>query len=78
MGSQSSKDETTTEKPYCPDCEKSQQKDLPNQDAISSEGQPCQESYVIVDKCMKQNNGQISSCVKEWTEFQQCHATYKK
>ena len=77
MGSGASKQAettTTTTKPYCPDCEKSQQKDLPEQDAISSKGQPCQELYEKVDSCMKQHKGQVSACTKEWADFQKCHS----
>jgi hypothetical protein len=39
----------------------------------SSNNEMCGESYVAVDRCMKQNAGQISSCVGEWKAFQLCH-----
>lgn len=56
----------------CEDCDKKTQKHLPEA-STSSEGMPCQEAYAAVTKCMKENNGQISPCVKEWDGFKACH-----
>jgi hypothetical protein len=62
------------EKPVCLDCEKSQQKDLPSNDNLSSSGQPCEDVYQHVSDCMKQHNGKVAPCSKEWDAFQKCHA----
>lgn len=59
--------------PICIDCDKKTQKDLPSDDATSSEGAPCQAAYKDVTDCMMENNGQISLCTKEWTAFKKCH-----
>jgi hypothetical protein len=32
----------------------------------------CNEQYAVVDKCMKQNRGNIASCSTEWDGFQAC------
>lgn len=58
------------DKIVCENCDKKTQKELPS---ASSYGMPCQEAYAAVTKCMKENNGQISPCVKEWDEFKACH-----
>lgn len=60
------------EKVVCEDCEKSTQKDLP-QESTSSQGMPCEKTYLAVSECMANYKGQISSCVKEWDAFKECH-----
>lgn len=65
------------EEPICIDCDKKKQKDLPSDDATSSEGAPCQVAYKDVTDCMMENNGQISLCTKEWTAFKKCHEKEK-
>mmetsp|Transcript_33107 Transcript_33107/g.55497 ORF Transcript_33107/g.55497 Transcript_33107/m.55497 type:complete len:89 (-) Transcript_33107:82-348(-) len=64
--------------PICLDCDKSQQKPLPNSDRVSSSGQPCADFYEEVTKCMKKHDGQISPCSREWEAFQQCHEAQSK
>ena len=66
------------EEPICIDCDKKTQKDLPSDDATSSEGAPCQAAYKDVTDCMSQNNGQIGPCTKEWTAFKKCHDRMKR
>ena len=68
----------TKEKPVCLDCDKSKQSNLPSDDDISSNGQPCEKIYENVSECMKQNNGQIALCTKEWDDFKACHAEQKQ
>ena len=63
--------------PICIDCDKKTQKDLPSDDATSSEGAPCQAAYKAVTDCMTKNNGQIGPCVLEWTAFKECHEKQK-
>ena len=61
----------------CVECNIKNQKELPLEDTTSSEGMPCEVFYNKVDTCMKNNGGQVSSCTKEWKEFQDCHQKYK-
>ena len=76
MGSGSSK--PSSEKPVCLDCHKSQQKDLPSDDGISSKGKACESFYQLVSDCMKEHEGQIVPCSKEWKDFQKCHAEQRE
>jgi len=68
----------------CVDCDrKKHQKEIPthvNEDSKSSAapGMPCADLYKQVNQCMIQNGGQISSCVKEWKFFKDCHAEHKE
>ena len=71
MGGSGSKPQD--EKPFCVDCQKEKQRDLPADDGISSHGQPCAELYARVAVCMEKNNGQIVPCKSEWEAFQKCH-----
>ena len=64
-------------KVVCVDCDKKTQKDLPNQTASASKGQPCALSYQTVTECMETNQGQITACAKEWQAFRQCHEDHK-
>ena len=57
----------------CLDCDKKNQKDLPQQDPLSSKGQPCAGVYEKVCECMNHNKGQISPCAEEWESFRRCH-----
>ena len=66
------------EEVICLDCDKKNQKDLPSDDPVSQEGQPCGRIYEKVTICMNQNQGQISSCTEEWKLFQECHQQEKK
>ena len=54
----------------CVNC-KPTEKEIPANDM-----NPCENTYEMVDKCMKQNKGQISSCVNEWNAFKICHEKY--
>ena len=74
MGATASK---RKEEAVCVDCDKSTQKDLPDDNA-ASEGNPCQKSYSKVTACMDINKGQISSCAREWDEFKECHARFSQ
>jgi hypothetical protein len=65
------------EEPICIQCDKKNQKDLPANDTASSQGMPCEQSYLKVRECMNQNEGQVSSCRKEWDVFKQCHENQK-
>ena len=65
------------EEPICVDCDKKTQKELPSDDATSTEGAPCQAAYKDVTDCMSKNNGQIGPCTKEWTAFKECHEKEK-
>ena len=62
----------------CVECDKKTQKDLPSNDAVSSEGMPCEKEYAIVSSCMKKNSGQVSSCSIHWDEFKLCHEGNRK
>lgn len=80
MGSRASKLVETTkphgpneEKIVCENCAKETQKDLP-----ADEPDQCMEQYFAVDLCMKENRGQVTSCVQEWKEFHACHASQKQ
>ena len=64
------------EKPVCVNCDKSTQKELPN-DSIASDGMICSEAYHKVSACMDQNKGQIAACAKEWDVFRKCHDNNK-
>ena len=68
----------------CENCDKSTQVDVPhntNDDESSvlvvssaaAPGQACRTSYEQVDRCMKDNKGQISKCVAQWNDFRKCH-----
>mmetsp|Transcript_34612 Transcript_34612/g.101720 ORF Transcript_34612/g.101720 Transcript_34612/m.101720 type:complete len:85 (-) Transcript_34612:1302-1556(-) len=63
--------------PICVDCDKKTQKELPSDDATSTEGAPCQTAYKNVTDCMAKNNGQIGPCTKEWVAFKECHEKEK-
>lgn len=66
------------EKVVCVDCDKAtQQKDLPSQ-STASEGHPCAPVYTTVSKCMTQNNDQVSKCITEWANFQDCHEANRR
>jgi hypothetical protein len=70
MGASNSKEAVV-----CIDCDRKTQKDLPEDNRSSaSRGNPCEETYTRVTTCMDKSKGQISSCVKEWDEFKECHA----
>lgn len=56
--------------PICENCHKSTQKDLPADDDITAK--VCHDSYAAVDKCMKENQGQISPCASLWQQFKKC------
>ena len=56
----------------CEECDKKTQKELPAS-SKSAKGMPCQDAYAAVAKCMAENKGQISPCVKQWDEFKACH-----
>lgn len=66
------------DEPVCIQCDKKNQKELPENDAASSEGMPCAESYLKVSECMTQNEGQVSFCRKEWDLFKKCHDRQKQ
>jgi hypothetical protein len=78
MGNSTSQPSANNKPPVCLDCDKSQQKDLPGNDPVSSSGQPCAEAYKKVSTCMEKYDGQVSSCKKEWEAFQQCHESISK
>lgn len=70
----------------CVDCNREKaQKELPATDSISSSSHhvekkrdaPCEIPYKNVNNCMTANKGQISSCVKEWQIFRECHDKHK-
>lgn len=72
----------------CIDCQKDKQVDYPeigdNSTPIDSTTgtsaatpNPCNELYHKVDLCMKSNQGQISSCVNEWKDFNECFTREK-
>ena len=66
--------------PICIECDKKNQKDLPQENGTTSasKGMPCELSYNAVNTCMNDNAGQISACRKEWDSFKLCHAENKK
>ena len=75
MGASSSKEAGNG---VCVDCDKSTQKDLPDENNAASKGNPCEKSYSKVTACMDINRGQISSCAREWDEFKECHAHFSQ
>ncbi|KAL7505950.1 hypothetical protein ACHAXN_003327 [Cyclotella atomus] len=75
MGASASKQKDVV----CIDCDRKTQKDLPDDNSSSaSKGNPCEESYIKVTRCMDTNRGQVSLCVKEWDEFKECHAQFSR
>ena len=54
-----------------PACEKCKP-DKPQDHPFLIEQTGCQQSYDAVDKCMKANQGNVSSCRQEWKDFQNC------
>ena len=64
------------QKVVCEACDKTTQKELP-QVSTSSQGMPCEKAYLAVSECMANHKGQISSCVKEWDAFRECHENKK-
>ena len=66
------------EEPICVECDKKNQKDLPTNDSSSSDGMPCQQIYMGVNKCMQENDGLISACREPWDAFKQCHSQQKQ
>ena len=68
MGSRENEDSPP---PICIDCDKKNQKDLP-QTTPASEGMACEAPYAQVTSCMNDNAGQISACKDEWNSFRQC------
>ena len=66
------------EEPICIECDKKNQKDLPTSDSSSSDGMPCQQIYMDVNKCMNENDGLISACREPWDAFKQCHSQQKQ
>ena len=64
--------------PVCVECDKKNQKALPQTDTASSKGMPCENIYSQVSECMNLNIGQISACRKEWEEFKKCHNSQKQ
>jgi hypothetical protein len=65
---------SVNEEPICIECDKKNQKDLPNNDTSSSQGMPCEQIYSDVNECMNQNDGLISACQTPWEAFKQCHS----
>jgi hypothetical protein len=65
------------EEVICIDCDKKTQKDLPTADSLSSKGKACENEYTIVAACMTENEGQVSSCTKQWDSFKLCHEQQK-
>ncbi|CAB9507957.1 expressed unknown protein [Seminavis robusta] len=59
-------------KVVCENCDKSTQKDLPD-NTIASSGNACGDFYQSVSACMTENKGQVSACAKEWDAFRKCH-----
>jgi hypothetical protein len=43
---------SVNEEPICIECDKKNQKDLPNNDTSSSQGMPCEQIYSDVNECM--------------------------
>jgi len=59
--------------PICEKCKQSEQ----HQDVVSTQLKSCDEFYAILDKCMKLNDGNISSCRLEWSDFRVCFHSKK-
>ena len=55
----------------CENC-KPVEKEIP----VNETTNPCEDTYELVDKCMKKHKGQISSCVNQWNAFKVCHETH--
>lgn len=66
-----------TENKVCVNCNKSTQKELPD-DSIASEGKNCGEAYQAVSTCMTENKGQVSACAQLWDAFRACHEDNKR
>jgi hypothetical protein len=75
---------TKKQKVVCENCDKSTQVDLPppppvndTEDSastsINSSTSLCRTQYQDVDRCMRENKGQISKCVSQWDAFRTCH-----
>jgi len=84
--SSSNKNNFDNSNKICVDCNREKaQKELPATDSISSSSHhgeekrdaPCEIPYKNVNNCMTANKGQISSCVKEWQIFRECHDKHK-
>lgn len=46
-----------------------------HQSAVAATG--CENTYQLVDECMKAHNGRVSACKAEWELFRKCHARGK-
>ena len=64
----------------CVDCKKAkvaaEEKQYAQQEDKTG-GAKCQLLYLDVDRCMKNNKGQIAPCQKQWSEFRKCHDASK-
>ncbi len=60
--------------PICEKCRQDQNAD--HSSVVQSTG--CADSYAVVDRCMKQFNGNISNCKVEWENFNTCLKSQKK
>lgn len=43
--------------------------------AVANTG--CENTYQLVDECMKAHNGRVSACKAEWALFRKCHERNK-
>ncbi len=82
-GSSKGRDVKVESEKICIECDKKNQKDLPQDtndinQVSASRGQPCEVSYEKVTACMEMNEGQISKCREVWDAFRQCHEEHKR
>lgn len=54
-----------------PICEKCKPVEIENKDDIAKD-KGCDKLYTIVDRCMKDNGGNVASCKIEWANFTAC------
>ena len=54
-------------------CEKCQPSAKSTEALVKVENDGCKEIYSLLDSCMKNNKGNISSCREEWNKFRSCY-----
>jgi hypothetical protein len=61
--------------PICEDCKPVEKSAAVMEEIVNDTG--CSVLYNVMDKCMKANGGNISSCRAEWSDFRHCFSKNK-
>lgn len=76
MGNRFSRSSPPNPQVVCENCQKSTQKELPEDDQTTGDGQACAAIYERVVSCMDANRGQIAPCSDVWQSFKQCRENH--